>query len=107
MEEVREGWRRSKKGRWSWADRTAEKMGGGEWGRRNQTLQKGRTENIAEGQKWAENRVGKVKEERRWAEQRGKKLHKYWDQGEGGSGLEVSRTVLVQIANHNQVMKYT
>lgn len=34
MEEVKEGWRRSEKGRRSWADKTAEKMRGDEWGRR-------------------------------------------------------------------------
>lgn len=67
-----------------------------------QTGQKRRTENIAEGQKWAERSVDNVKEERRWAEQRGKKWHKYLDQGKVGSGLEVSRTVLVQIANHTR-----
>lgn len=34
MEVVKEDWRWSKKCRWSWANSTAEKMGGDEWGRR-------------------------------------------------------------------------
>lgn len=37
------------------------------------TGQKRRTENVEEGQKWAERRVDKGKEQRRWVEQRGKK----------------------------------
>lgn len=45
-------------------------------------------------------REGQRKEE--MGRQKGKKLHKYLDQGEGRSGLEVSRTVLVQIANHTR-----